>query len=58
MEDDQGSGWLTFSAVILFFAGFMKLFDSIWAFRAKGNLESVTRTRRSALPSVTTAGTG
>jgi hypothetical protein len=36
MDDEQGSGWLTFSAVILVFAGIMKIFDSIWAFRAKG----------------------
>jgi hypothetical protein len=41
MDEDQGSGWLTFSAVILVFAGLMKVFDSIWAFRAKGQLESV-----------------
>jgi hypothetical protein len=41
MDDDQGSGWLTFSAVILVFAGLMKVFDSIWAFRTKGQLESV-----------------
>jgi hypothetical protein len=40
MDDDQHSGWLTFAAVILVFAGIMKLFDSIWAFRAKGNLDS------------------
>ena len=38
MGDDQGSGWVTFSAVILVFAGLMKLFDSIWAFRTKGQL--------------------
>lgn len=38
MDDDQGSGWITFSAIILVFAGIMKLFDSIWAFRVKGNL--------------------
>jgi hypothetical protein len=40
MDDDQGSGWLTFAAVILVLAGIMKLFDSIWAFRAKGSLDS------------------
>lgn len=39
MDDDQHSGWLTFAAVILVFAGIMKIFDSIWAFRAKGNLD-------------------
>jgi hypothetical protein len=38
MDDAQGSGWVTFSAVILVFAGLMKLFDSIWAFRTKGQL--------------------
>src|SRR5689334_8892566 len=31
---------LTFAAVILVFAGIMKIFDSIWAFRAKGNLDN------------------
>jgi hypothetical protein len=40
MDDDQHSGWLTFAAVILVAAGIMKIFDSIWAFRAKGNLDS------------------
>ena len=41
MDENQGDGWLTFSAVILVFAGLMKVFDSIWAFRTKGQLESV-----------------
>ena len=36
--EDRGSGWLTFSAVILVFAGVMKIFDSIWAFRVHKNL--------------------
>jgi hypothetical protein len=35
--DEHGSGWITFSAVILVMAGVMKLFDSIWAFRTKGS---------------------
>ena len=39
-NDDQHSGWLTFAAVILVLAGIMKVFDSIWAFRAKGSLDS------------------
>jgi len=38
MDEEQGSGWITFSAVILVMAGIMKIFDSIWAFRAKGAL--------------------
>jgi hypothetical protein len=37
-EEAQGAGWLTFAAILLVFAGLMKLFDAIWAFRAKGNL--------------------
>ena len=41
MDEDQGSGWLSFSAVILMFAGVMKIFDSIWAFRAKDTLEKL-----------------
>ena len=44
MDDDQGSGWLTFSAVILVFAGLMKVFDSIWAFRTKGQLDNLPNT--------------
>ena len=40
MNDDQHSGWLTFAAVILVLAGIMRLFDSIWAFRAKGSLDT------------------
>ncbi len=43
MDDEQGSGWLTFSAVILVFAGVMKLFDSIWAFRASGSLDELPK---------------
>jgi hypothetical protein len=38
MDEEHGYGWRMFAAVILIFAGIMKLFDSIWAFRAKGNL--------------------
>ena len=38
MDTDRGSGWLTFSAVVLVFAGIMKIFDSIWAFRVHRNL--------------------
>ena len=33
MDDDQGSGWLAFAAIILMTAGIMRFFDSIWAFR-------------------------
>ncbi len=41
MDNEQGSGWLTFSAIILGFAGVMKIFDAIWAFRVKGGLEKL-----------------
>jgi len=34
-DEERGAGWLTFSAIILVFAGIMRIFDSIWAFRAK-----------------------
>jgi membrane protein implicated in regulation of membrane protease activity len=37
-DEERGAGWLTFSAIILVFAGIMKIFDSIWAFRAKNTL--------------------
>jgi hypothetical protein len=43
MDDEQGSGWITFSAVILVFAGLMKVFDSIWAFRTKGQIENLSQ---------------
>ena len=33
MDDDQGSGWLAFAAIILMTAGIMRFFDAIWAFR-------------------------
>jgi hypothetical protein len=36
MDDDHGSGWLTFAAIILVFAGVMRIFDAIWAFRYNG----------------------
>jgi len=35
--EEQGAGWLTFSAVVLIFAGVMRFFDSIWAFRVGGH---------------------
>jgi succinate-acetate transporter protein len=38
MDDEHGYGWRMFAATILIFAGIMKVFDSIWAFRAKGDL--------------------
>ena len=44
MDEAQGDGWLTFSAVILVFAGIMKIFDSIWAFRTKGQLDGLSST--------------
>ena len=36
MEDDRGSGWLAFAAVLLIFTGVMRVFDAIWAFRYNG----------------------
>jgi hypothetical protein len=36
--DESGSGWVTFAAVVLIFAGCMRVFDSIWAFRYNGAL--------------------
>ena len=38
MEDDRGSGWLAFAAVLLIFTGIMRVFDAIWAFRFNGAL--------------------
>jgi hypothetical protein len=38
MEDDRGSGWLAFAAVLLIFTGVMRVFDAIWAFRFNGAL--------------------
>jgi hypothetical protein len=38
MDDDHGSGWLTFAAIVLIFSGVMRIFDAIWAFRYKGAL--------------------
>jgi hypothetical protein len=38
MDDERGYGWRMFAATILIFAGIMKLFDSIWAFRSKADL--------------------
>jgi hypothetical protein len=34
--DNKGEGWIIFAAVVLFVAGIMRIFDSIWAFRYKG----------------------
>jgi hypothetical protein len=42
MDNEQDSGWLTFAAIILGFAGVMKIFDSIWAFRVEGELDKAT----------------
>jgi hypothetical protein len=38
MDDSEGAGWVAFASVILIFAGVMRFFDSIWAFRYKGAL--------------------
>ena len=34
MNEDQGSGWLMFAAIVLGVAGIMRLFDGLWAIRA------------------------
>jgi low temperature requirement protein LtrA len=39
MDNEHTSRWLTFSSIILVFAGIMKIFDSIWAFNAKEDVE-------------------
>ncbi|HEX4161752.1 MAG TPA: hypothetical protein VHZ05_04605 [Acidimicrobiales bacterium] len=36
--DNDGKGWLVFSALVLGVAGIMRIFDGIWAFRYKGAL--------------------
>ena len=41
MDEESGSGWLAFASIILIFAGVMKIFDAIWAFRYHGALESL-----------------
>ena len=41
MDHEHTSGWLTFSSIILVFAGIMKIFDSIWAFRVKGDVDTL-----------------
>jgi len=41
MDEDRGSGWLMFAAIVLIFEGVMKVFDSIWAFRYHGSLENL-----------------
>src|SRR5262245_66200749 len=38
MEEEQGTGWLVFAAVVLVFAGVMRVFDAVWAFRYNGSL--------------------
>jgi hypothetical protein len=35
---DRGTGWLTFAGIVLMFAGVMRFFDGIWAFRYNGSL--------------------
>jgi hypothetical protein len=35
---EQGSGWLTFAAVVLIIAGIMRIFDAIWAWSYNGVL--------------------
>jgi hypothetical protein len=43
MDDRKASAGLTFAAVILIFAGLMRLFDSIWAFSYTGQLPNQLR---------------
>jgi hypothetical protein len=38
MDEQQGTGWLVFAAVVLVFAGVMRIFDAVWAFRFNGSL--------------------
>jgi hypothetical protein len=38
VADDTGAGWLMFAGIILIFAGVMRGFDAIWAFRFNGTL--------------------
>jgi hypothetical protein len=38
MDEQQGTGWLVFAAVVLVFAGVMRIFDAVWAFRFNGTL--------------------
>ena len=38
MDEQQGTGWLVFAAVVLVFAGVMRIFDAVWAFRYNGSL--------------------
>ena len=37
-EDDAGSGWVDFAALMLAIAGVMRFFDALWAFRYHGQL--------------------
>jgi hypothetical protein len=37
-EDDRDDGWMLFAGTVLGIAGFMRVFDSIWAFGYHGNL--------------------
>jgi hypothetical protein len=34
--EEKGSGWLAFAAIILIFAGLMRIIDAIWAFSYNG----------------------
>ena len=38
--EDRGEGWVLFAGIILVWAGIMKVFDAIWAFRYHGALPS------------------
>jgi hypothetical protein len=36
VNDETGSGWIAFAASVLIFAGVMRFFDALWAFRYNG----------------------
>jgi hypothetical protein len=38
----RGDGWLLFAGTILGLAGFMRIFDAIWAFGAHANTQNLT----------------
>ena len=38
--EHRGDGWVLFAGIVLIWAGIMKVFDAIWAFRYHGVLPS------------------
>ncbi|HTL84048.1 MAG TPA: hypothetical protein VL856_02630 [Acidimicrobiia bacterium] len=43
MDDQRGVGWISFAGSILIFAGILRIFDAIWAFRYNGDLPSALK---------------